>query len=740
MKRNIRDLLVSTALLAIPFVALPAMAAEAAPADEATGDGDIIVTAQRRAQSAQDVSIALSVVAPDLLQKRGITNVNQLEQLVPNLQIEPAFGSGQAQFRIRGVGFQDYATNNSPTVGVYVNEVAYPAPVMTQGLIFDIERVEVLRGPQGTLYGRNTTAGAINFITNKPTDSFEIGGNAEYGRFDAWKAQGYVSGPLGSFAKVRVSAATEQGGAFQHNRVDGRSLGDADKLAGRALLELGGGGSPVDALIDVHAGRDHSENIGLALLTPMTTAGGVTYPADNRRETGWSISPQLAKDADLPGDKPGRRNWTWGTSANIKYNLSDSVLLTSITSYDYMRRREYGDYDATSSVEADVFFGSKVKVFSQEARLSSSGDGPLNWVAGIYYSEQKLDEQYYSDFTDIFRTYARVNYSQKVHSIAGYVQADYAVSDQFKVIGGIRYEEETRKLNGFGSAFGGAQALPPTNVSTKMKPVSGKIGIEFRPVPDLLLYASASKGVKSGGFTTYNTGNASGIAPFKPEKLYSYEAGFKTNFSRTIQINGAGFYYDYRDQQVLDAVCGANGPVGRFANAKKSHIWGVELEANLRPTKGLTIAPYASYTRGKYNSFDALDGTFCNAANGFQTRYIDRSGERIPFPSTTAGANIAYEIPAGEYLITPSASISYRSKALTWLDLLRPGIGFATPARTLVDADLAFGPSSHKWTAALWGRNIFDKKYDLTRNFFTSSNVYQPGRPATYGVRVSFAM
>jgi outer membrane receptor protein involved in Fe transport len=725
--------LLGSALGALSIMsAIPAIAQTATEGAESDA---IVVTAQRREQSAQDVGIALSVVSPATLARRGITNVNQLEQLVPNLQIEPAFGGSQAQFRIRGVGFQDYGANNSPTVGIYVNEVAYPVPIMTQGLIFDIERVEVLRGPQGTLYGRNTTAGAINFITAKPTDTLTVGGSAEYGRFDAVKAQGYISGPLSDWAKIRISAATEQGGAFQHNRVDGRSLGDADKLAGRVLLELTQS-SGLDLMLDVHAGRDHSENIGLALLTPVTTAGGVTYPADNRRETGWGISPALAADADLPGDKPGRRNWTWGTSANLKVDLTDSVLFTSITSFDHLLRREYGDFDATSSREADEFFGSRVNVFSQEARLSSKGNGPLNWVAGVYYSEQKQDEQFYSDFSDIFGLSTRANYTQKVHSIAGFAQFDYAISSQLKVIGGLRYEDEKRKLNGFSFGLTTVQLLAPTDLSTKMTPLSGKVGIEFKPVNDLLLYASASKGVKSGGFTTYNSGNVAAHEAFKPEKLYAYETGFKTDFNHKIQINGTAFFYDYRDQQVLDAACTATGYVGRFTNAKKSQIWGLELEANLRPVAGLTIAPYVSYTRGKYKNFQAISG--CTADN--ENIYTDRSGERMPFPSTTAGANISYEVPAGNYVVTPSTSITYRSRSLTWLDNLRPGIGFAIPPYALVDADLALSPASKKWTVAIWGRNILDKKYDLTRNFFTSSNVYQPGRPVTYGVRVGFNM
>ncbi|CAN5396703.1 TonB-dependent receptor [soil metagenome] len=729
--------LIGSALSALSIMsATPAFAQTATEGAAADSDA-IVVTAQRREQSAQDVGIALSVVGPEELIKRGVTNINQLEQVVPNLVIEPAFGSGAAQFKIRGVGFQDYATNNAPTVGVYVNEVAYPVPVMTQGLIFDISRVEVLRGPQGTLYGRNTTGGAINFITNKPTDKFAVGGTVEYGRFDAIKGEAYVSGPLTDWAKIRVSAATEQGGAFQRNRVDGRSLGDADKLAGRVLLELTQN-SGLDVLLDFHASRDHSENVGLYLLDDFPTRGGrgPIIPADaNHRLTGWSISPVLAADANLPGDKPGRRNWSWGTSANLSYDLG-GVKLTSITSYDLLKRREYGDYDASASIEADVFFGSNVDVFSQEVRLSSTGTSPFQWIAGVYYSEQTLSEQYYSDFIDLLGFQARVNYGQKVRSISGFGQAEYAFSPQLKLTAGLRFEHEKREMIDFRSAFAGNAALRPTDASTTMNPLTGKLALEYKPVDNALLYASYSRGVKSGGFTAYNTGNAAGIAPFKPEKLNAYEIGFKTDFSKAIQFNAATFFYDYRDQQVLDAVCGANGYVGRFTNAKKSQIWGVEGDVRIRPVAGLTIAPYASYTRGKYKNFQSV--TACGPGPGFASILSDRSGDRIPFPSTTAGANISYEIPAGDFLVTPSASASYRSKAISWLDLLKPGFDFAVPSYVLVNADLSFGPEKGGWTLSVWGRNIFNKEYDLTRNFFTNANVAQPGRPATYGVRANF--
>jgi outer membrane receptor protein involved in Fe transport len=727
-------LLAATSLATAALIGtLPITTAAFAAASEV---GDIVVTAQRREQSAQNVGIALSVLGGDDLIQRGITNVNQLQQATSNLEVEPAFGGGAAQFRIRGVGFQDYASNNSPTVGVYINEVAYPVPVMTQGLLFDMQRVEVLRGPQGTLYGRNTTGGAINFITNKPTETTTAGVTAEYGRFGSFSGEAYLSGPLGGGIGVRVAVATQQGGGFQHNRDTGESLGDADRWGGRILLSSNTD-SPFSMLLDAHGGIDQSENVGLYLLSNFQTSArpgvpGRLIPADtDHRTTGWGVSPILARDAGLlPSQKPGRDNWTAGISLNMGFDFG-GVKLTSITSYDKLSRREFGDWDSSASVEADTFFGSEVRVFAEEARLSSTADGPLHWVAGVYYSRQKQDERYYSDFINLLGIQARVNYDQDVESISGFGQVEYRVIPELNLIAGIRYEHETRDLNGFGSAFGGAQALPPTNQSLTSKPWTGKLGLEYKPVDQLLLYATASKGTKSGGFTTYNTGDRSGIEPFKPETLWAYEVGFKSDVNRMVQLNGAAYYYDYRDQQVLDAVCGVNGPVGKFANAKKSKIYGFEGELRLTPVDGLTITQYASYKHGEYRDYEALNLAACRSIPR-RTAYTDLSGTRIPFPRTSYGGSLSYAIAAGDYVVTPGVNYSYRSTYTSWL-----GSKYDVPQYWLFNADLSFRPASGRWSATIWGRNIFNKEYDLTRNFFTSADIAQPGTPATYGVRLS---
>jgi iron complex outermembrane receptor protein len=719
------------ALLALQPVVATAQSATAQ--NEATTLDEIMVTAQRREQAAQDVGIALSVLSGEALIQQGITSVNQLQNATPNLEVEPAFGGGAAQFRMRGVGFQDYASNNSPTVGVYVNEVAYPVPVMTQGLIFDVERVEVLRGPQGTLYGRNTTGGAISFVTKRPTIDPSAGLMAEWGTFEHLKAEGYVSGPLTDTLGARLAVSTEQGGAWQSHRDTGESIGDADRTGARALLAWIPDDS-LSVLFDLHGGIDKSENQALYLLSDLATRSGtgpIIRADKDRSKTGWGISPRFAasigRDADA---KPGRDNSSWGTSLNINKGW-DGLSLTSITSYEALERSEYGDWDASPSVEADTFFGSDVSVLSQELRLASDNDSRLTWVAGLYIAKQDLNERFFSDFSDVYGTYAQVTYDQAVESWSLFGQAEYQFTDQLKAILGLRYEEETRELQGFGSAFGGATALPPTSVETKMTPVTGKAALEFKPADNFLIYGSVSRGAKSGGFTTYNTGDRSGIQPFNPEILWAYEIGFKADPNRAVQLNGAAYFYDYTDQQVLSAVWGANGPVGRFTNVPRSHIYGAELEAVLRPAAGLKISQSLSYKKGEYDEYEAMDVAASRAAG--QAVYTDMAGDPILFPTWSYAGSISYDWVLDGFDITTEANYAYRDEHPSWL-----GTKYDVEAYWLANASLSLAPQGADWAVTFWARNLFDQDYDLTRNFFTSADIAQPGRPRTLGIRLNW--
>src|ERR1700688_1979708 len=228
---------VSAAAIAIYALSFAEPAASES-ANDAGGLEEVVVTAQRREESAQNVGIAISVLSGQSLADKSIKSGVALQNAVPSLQVEPAFGGGQPQYRLRGVGFLDYTSNNASPVGVSIDDVAFALPIQTQGQLFDIDRIEVLRGPQGTLYGRNTTGGQINFIRNRPTADTHAGVTAEYGSHNEFRAEAFLSGSLLDNVTGRLSVATEQGGAWQRDRLSGASLGAKDKVAVRAQLEF----------------------------------------------------------------------------------------------------------------------------------------------------------------------------------------------------------------------------------------------------------------------------------------------------------------------------------------------------------------------------------------------------------------------------------------------------------------------------------------------------------------------
>ncbi len=731
-----KQVLLGTALGVAGIIGTPLAGAQtaAAPA-EVEGLEKVVVTVQRRDETAQDVGIAVSVISGKTLAERGITNVNQLQNQTPALEVEPAFGSGQPEFRLRGVGFHDYASNNTSTVTVNVDEVAYGLPILTQGLLFDIDRVEVLRGPQGTLYGRNTTGGAVNFITRKPTSVFGAGVTVDVDSNEEKRLEAYVSGPFSDTVRGRIAFATDQGGAWQKNRATGEKLGDADRSAVRAQIEWNPTAS-VDLRFEVHASQDQSDGQGLHLFKPLATANGTgpTIAADtDRKATGWGLRPAFASIIGASADaKPFKDNDGSGGSVTATIDLG-AVALTSITSVESFKRREYNDWDASPSAEADEYFDSDVDTLSQEVRLASNGDQRVNWVAGLYYAKEKLGEQWYSDFTDIFGFIAHTSYRQRAESTAVFGQIDTKLDERLKLVAGLRYERETRELDDFTTTTIPVIGIGVTNIDQSLdkNSVTGKIGLDYKLAPTTLLYTSLSRGVKSGGFTAYNTLAADALKPFEAETLYALEAGFKTDLTSALRLNGAVYHYDYRNQQIQSAIYDTSfGAIGKIVNAPKSRIDGVELELQWEPVAGLSINQALAYKVGKYREFRALDVSASVAAGA--SVYTDLSGKDLNFPKLSYGGAVSYTWVTGGWRLKAGTDYSYHDNYASWL-----GSAYDTPSYWLANANFAIGPTDAKWTVALWGRNIFDQKYDLTRNFFTNAQVAAAGKPATWGVQLN---
>ncbi len=740
----IKRLLIGTAVGAIGATFASAAFAQAgSPATADTAVEQLIVTAQRREQSAQDVGVALSVISGDQLAARGVATVNQLQYATPSLEITPQFGSGQPSFRLRGVGFDDYASNNSSTVGVSVDEVAYPIQAQTQGLLFDIARVEVLRGPQGTLYGRNTTGGAINFITNRPTNTLSAGVTAEYDSHDEFKGEAFVSGPLTDTLSARLAVVTDQGGAWQHNRTTGEKLGDKDTTSARGQLAWKPN-DKVDFLVSAHAGYDKSEPTGLYLFNPLGYNASLPIIAadTNTKSTGWGGSAAFAALTGIATNaKPFHDTTSEGASLRA-HGEFDAVDLVSITAYEKLHRKEYNDWDGSAYAYAGTYFDTNAKVFSQEVRASSKSAGPLQWLVGAYYSHETLDEAFYSDFYQSLLFDTRTTYNQKVTSKSIFGQVEYALSDTLKVIAGLRAEDEKREQLNFVTAGVFAPGAPATNFSPTAnkylhnKPVTGKLGLEYRPIDGVLLYASASKGTKSGGFTSYNVGDAKAVSGFKPETLWAYEAGFKSSFAEnTVQLNGSVFYYDYKNQQVQSAIYDINnGPIGAIVNAQKSHIYGGELELTWRPVPALRIGQSLGYKTGKFDKYlNDLDIAASTAAK--HAVYISRTGAKVGFPPLSYGGDASYTWSAGDYEIVAEGNYAFHDKTKPLL----LGSRYDVDSYWLANASITLSPAKGPWALTAFARNVFNTKYDLTRNFFLPLiDIAAPGEPATYGLRAQY--
>ncbi len=740
-----RVLFAGTAIgLAMQIVGGVSMAQQTAPAEqESAGSEEIIVTAQRRAQKAQDTGLALSVIGGGDLEEKNISTVNDLENNVPALEVDSQFGGGQPQFRIRGIGAREYSSNNSSTVGIYIDEVAHPYTVTTQGALFDIARIEVLRGPQGTLYGRNTTGGAVNVITASPTEVFEAGLTAEYGSYDRFSAEGFVSGPINDKLRFRLAAFTEQGGAWQYNRDTGEELGDKDRLSLRGRLNWDISDT-INFDLSLTWARDKSDGLGFRLLTPYTPTGGAgpTIPADTAwRITGWRISPELAAIAGVGLDaKPFRDNEGFDVSSRLNFDLG-SVLLTSVTAYQNFDRREYNDWDGTRYYESDVFFYNEISVFTQEFRLTSQSDGPLEWLAGVYYANESNDGGFHTQFRGI-PGILNSPYAQEVEAIGVFAHGSYAVSDTFSIVGGLRYEYEERSISSPGTTnTAGTVNTGAYSKETDLSELSGKIGIEYKAAPDVLLYANIARGVKSGGFTTYNATRPEAL-PFKPEVVWAYEAGVKSEFfNRRLRLNASAFYYDYKDQQVQGLLYDtAVGRLGQITNVPESHIYGGELELAWQIADGLNLSQWVSYKVGAYDEYFAIDGTATDAANpvnGPWTVIIsnDRSGERLGFPRWNYGGALSYDWTIGNVAIRAETNYSYRS------DLYSVTTTSVIPGYWLANASIGFGPVDANWRVTLWGRNIFNEYFEETRNGFNGSarRTASVHPPRTWGVRVNLS-
>jgi iron complex outermembrane recepter protein len=757
----------------------PALGKEAG-GDEPVRLDEIVVTAQKRVQGANDVGITLNAFSGDELAARGVATSEDLALFTPGLTVNETAATGVPIYTIRGVGFQDYSTAASSTVGLYFDEIAMPYTVMSRGAVFDLERVEVLKGPQGTLYGRNTTGGQINYISKLPTNKFTGGIKAGYGSFQTFDAEGYVSGPLSENLRGRLAFTTTQSSeGWQRSRTRDDKLGKQDVFAVRGLLQ--GDFGPVDALLRVQYVKDDSDNkantaydgsiAGLpefalpykGLLAYLGTGNAPWYSTGDNRAADWTNS-YTDPNGVTYNLRPHRNNDLTSVSLKLNWKLSDDVTLTSVSGYDKFKRNETNDWDGMAINDSSNINTSDIKVFSQELRVTGQSSA-LNWVGGVYYSDDKVDEFYNYfmseslfglgsvefgippfQFSPIFQLHTR--YSQKTTSAAAFGHVEYNVTERLGLTGGLRYTDEKRRWSGctfdagegtlagflnfaFGSSLapgacgtidddpnspnyifgviGGPNAnnaFHVYNETLRAKKWMYKVGLDYKLTPDMLAYATYSRGFKSGGFNGANSNTTQQLKGYKPEELDSFEIGLKSSLlEHRMQLNLAAFYYDYKNKQEQDLAVTFVGNISGLTNVPKSRIVGAEADLQWTPVKGLLFNLGAAWLDTKVKEWQAVSPTsvWPNVVR------FDASGIELPqSPKMQVNGGVDYEREInGNLKLRMGVDGNYKGSTTGGAK----GTADATDSYAIVNARIGVGSASDRWMVTLWARNLTDKYY-----------------------------
>jgi len=741
---------------------------------------EVIVTAQKRSERIQDVPMSITAVSRDELSKEGVFSPADLEKVAPGFTYRQS-QNGTPVYAIRGIGFYSEQAAVAPTVTIYQDQTPLPYARMTEGVGMDVERVEVLKGPQGTLFGQNSTAGAVNYIAAKPTNTMEAGVDATYGRFNEFDIDGFVSGPIGKGVKARLSFRQELRDGWQLNSIiPGESIGRHKLSIGRLLLES----EPIDSLtinLNFNGWADRSDTqqsqargylpvSGLPPHTPQTIATAtalINYPyvkSDNSRLTDWN-----------PGTDYSRHDDFYQVAANIKYAISSDIDLISITSYANLGLFSPIDSTGTYVPALTVDQHGKIKTFSQELRLEGNAL-PFHWVLGANYERDDTDEVQYTFIRgsntqvpfgnpfDPSTQYGTFNSddlynNQQVHSYAGFANLDYKWTDKLSVQGGLRYTKENRDFSGcvaddvtgagFGLLFVGPNVVRGSCVtilpdgshglyssSLDQNNLSWRGSINYKVTSDALLYVNVTKGFKSGDFGTLPALSYKQFQPVRQESVLAYETGFKSTLAdRKVDLSGALFYYDYRDKQTQGSiVVPPFGNLPYLVNVPKSRLMGAEFAVTLIPVTGLRMTMGGTYIDSKIIAPAPVASPYGDL--------IDANGEELPVsPKWQIQEDTEYDWSIRRGLDAfVGGNVSGRSKSVAALGSKTGPIG--TQSQFDIDGyvllDLRAGVNiNENYRVQIWGKNVTNKGYwnNVVHIYDTYDRI--TGQPVTYGITFS---
>lgn len=748
--RSAHGLLLTTGLMLA--MALPATA-QTAPAQNDGGTlEEIVVTARRRSEALQDTPVAVSAFTAEALEARSVETLDNIARFTPNIRFDGAAalsgGNYNATVFIRGIGQNDFAIFSDPGVGFYVDGVYYARSIGGIMDAVDLASVEVLRGPQGTLFGKNTIGGAVLINTQRPTD--ELSGRVELttGRFDRLDVKGTVNVPLADgkvLTRLSVSSLNRDG--YAKRLSDGQDMGDRNADSARLQISTNVTEDINFHLVgDVTRAREHSAPNKLLAVAPapgltgqpflvnynnlVAPTRGVTAPNGQKTLnssfitdspfTTWGTGPNV-NDLDL-----------WGLAGTLTWNLGN-VEAKSITAYRELQATFARDGDNTPFTYRETFNDDDQWQFSQEFQLSGDAmDGRFTWIGGVYYFTEEGTDDARADLaiglwpplgpalspaTIILNRIDNTSY-------AVFGQGNFKLTDELSVTAGARWNRDKKWISVFNRRQRDQVVFTDVQRSGDWNAFTPKLGLEYKAGDDALLYASAGKGFKSGGYNARPLADASEVTQYEPETIWTYEVGAKTGWlDNRLIVNVAGYLSKYDNIQLTVN----QTPRNFVANAAKGTIKGAELEVRAKPAKGLDFDLAVGYTDAKYDEV----GTGLGPT---QILPITKAAKFVKTPKWTASTGLQYT-----YFLGDGSTLSLRGDLSAYSKFYNDVANTELVAQSgygIVNSRLTYTAPDDSWTLALFATNVTDRRYFVSGNASGAFGLAEVsyGRPREWGV------